>query len=219
MWAFGPLRGRVWGSWVPAPPVFSVFCFSLPPSYLGPLGPHTNRDIHLGRPGRSAHVGNADLRKGNTFLRSRTSAALGVVREGAVHRFLDTCTETTRGRAQVKTQDPTSKLARSEREVKLSGERVPKLTECLRSEARRPWPMKRWSNSSLQVIDPKASAAPSWSGMTSATIPRSMSDPLDGQCMPTAVLRRCSSVRQATAVEGDTPSKVHDVTMLIDAAH
>ena len=89
----------------------------------------------------------------------------------------------------------------------------------LRSEARQPWPMKRWSHSSLQVIDPKASAAPSWSGMMSATIPRSMSDPLDGQCMLTAVLRRCSSVRQVTAVEGDTPSKVHDVTMLIDAAH
>ena len=79
--------------------------------------------------------------------------------------------------------------------------------------------MKRWSNSSLQVIDPKASAAPSWSGMMAATIPRSMSDPFDGQCMLTAVLRRCSSVRQVTAVEGDTPSKVHDVTMLIDAAH
>ena len=42
---------------------------------------------------------------------------------------------------------------------------------------------------------------------------------LDRQCMLTAVLRRCSSVRQVTAVEGDTPSKVHDVTMLIDAAH
>ena len=112
-------------------------------------------------------------------------------------------------------EDPTSKLARSE-----AGERPPTHSaECLRSEARRPWPMKRWSNSSLQVIDPKASAAPSWSGMMSATIPRSMSDPLDGQCMLTAVLRRCSSVRQVTAVEGDTPSKVHDVTMLIDAAH
>ena len=40
-----------------------------------------------------------------------------------------------------------------------------------------------------------------------------------GKCMLTAVLRRCSSVRQVTAVEGDTPSKVHDVTKLIDAAH
>ena len=29
----------------------------------------------------------------------------------------------------------------------------------------------------------------------------------------------CSSVRQVTAVEGDTPSKMHDVTKLIDAAH
>ena len=52
----------------------------------------------------SAHVGNADLRKGNDFLRSRTSAALGVVREGAVHRLLGTCTQTARGRAQVKTR-------------------------------------------------------------------------------------------------------------------
>ena len=110
-------------------------------------------------------------------------------------------------------EDPTSKVARSEAGRLSPGQ------ESLRSEARRPWPMKRWSKSSLQVIDPKASAAPSWPGMMSATIPRSMSDPLDGQCMLTAVLRRCSSVRQATAVEGDTPSKVHDVTMLIDAAH
>ena len=118
---------------------------------------------------------------------------------------------TAHGCAQLKTRPKNSHV------VKL--ERCAKLTECLRSEARRPWPMKRWSNSSLQVIDPKASAAPSWSGMMSATIPRSMSDPFDGQCTLTAVLRRCSSVRQVTAVEGDTPSKVHDVTMLIDAAH
>ena len=110
-------------------------------------------------------------------------------------------------------EDPTSKVARSEAGA------LPQAHKSLRSEARRPWPMKRWSNSSLQVIDPKASAAPSWSGMMAATIPRSMSDPFDGQCMLTAVLRRCSSVRQVTAVEGDTPSKVHDVTKLIDAAH
>ena len=89
----------------------------------------------------------------------------------------------------------------------------------LRSEARRPWPMKRWSHSSLQVIDPKASAAPSWSGMMSATIPRSMSDPFDGQCMLTAVLRRCSSVCQITRQEGGTPSSVHDMTIPIDEAH
>ena len=110
-------------------------------------------------------------------------------------------------------EDLTSKVARSE------AGRLSPAHKVFRPEARRPWPMKRWSHSSLQVIDPKASAAPSWSGMMSATIPRSMSDPLDGQCMLTAVLRRCSSVRQVTAVEGDTPSKVHDVTKLIDAAH
>ena len=158
-----------------------------------------------------AHVGDANLTLGNTCVRSRTSAALGVVCDAAVHRLLDTCTETAYGRAQVKTRPQNSHV------VKL--ERCAKLTDLSGSEARRPWPMKRWSNSSLQVIDPKASAAPSWSGMMAATIPRSMSDPFDGQCMLTAVLRRCSSVRQVTAVEGDTPSKVHDVTMLIDAAH
>ena len=79
--------------------------------------------------------------------------------------------------------------------------------------------MKRWSNSSLQVIDPKASAAPSWSGMMSATIPRSLSDPLDGQCMLTAVLRRCSSVRLSTAVQGGIASTMHDLAISIAAAH
>ena len=66
--------------------------------------------------------------------------------------------------------------------------------------------MKRWSNSSLQVIDPKASAAPSWSGMMSATIPRSMSDPFDGQCMLTAVLRQTLKHRLSTAVRIHCPS-------------
>ena len=108
---------------------------------------------------------------------------------------------------------PTSKLARSEAGALQPTHRLSELRRADRGGDR------RWSNSSLQVIDPKASAAPSWSGMMAATIPRSMSDPFDGQCMLTAVLRRCSSVRQVTAVEGDTPSKVHDVTMLIDAAH
>ena len=46
---------------------------------------------------RDTYVGNLDLRKGNTFLRSRTSAALGILRDAAVHRLLDTCTETTLG--------------------------------------------------------------------------------------------------------------------------
>ena len=110
-------------------------------------------------------------------------------------------------------EDPTSKVARSE------AGRLSPAHKVFRSEARRPWPMKRWSNSSLQVIDPKASAAPSWSGMMSATIPRSMSDPLDGQCMLTAVLRRCSSVRLSTAVQGDVPSTMHDLAMSIAVAH
>ena len=73
--------------------------------------------------------------------------------------------------------------------------------------------------SRLEVIDPKPSAAPSQSGKMSATIPRSLSDPLDGQCMLTAVLRWCSSVRQITRREGGTPSTVHDLTIPIDAAH
>ena len=110
-------------------------------------------------------------------------------------------------------EDPTSKLARSE-----AGAR-PSTHRSLRSEARRPWPMKRWSNSSLQVIDPKASAAPSWSGTMSIATARSTSDPLDGLCMLTAVLRRCSSVRLSTAVQGDIASTMHDLAMLIAAAH
>ena len=93
------------------------------------------------------------------------------------------------------------------------------IRESLRSDARQPRWSQRWSRSRLQVIDPKPSAAPSWLSMMSATTARPPSNPLDGLCMLTAVLRRCSSVRQVTAVEGHTPSKVHDVTMLIDAAH
>jgi hypothetical protein len=67
----------------------------------------------------SAHVGNAYLRKGNTFLRWRTSAVLAAVREGAVHRLLDTCTETTRGRAQVKTRPQNSHVVKLEVERSL----------------------------------------------------------------------------------------------------
>ena len=59
--------------------------------------------------------------------------------------------------------------------------------------------MKRWSKSSLQVIDPKASAAPSWSGMMSATTARPPSDPLDGQCMQSVCSPRCPATAQATA--------------------
>ena len=71
--------------------------------------------------GRSAHEGNADLRNVNDFLRSRTGAALATVREGAVHRSLDTCTQATRARARVKVRPQNSHV------VKL--ERCPKLTQ------------------------------------------------------------------------------------------
>ena len=55
----------------------------------------------------------------------------------------------------------------------------------------------------------------------SSTTARSPSDPLDGQCMLTAVLRQCStsSVRLSTAVQGDIPSTMHNLVMLIAAVH
>ena len=43
--------------------------------------------------------------------------------------------------------------------------------------------------------------------------------PLDGLCMLTAVLRRCSSVRLSTAVQGDIASTMHNLAMLIAVAH
>ena len=42
---------------------------------------------------------------------------------------------------------------------------------------------------------------------------------LDGQCMLTAVLRRCSSDRLSTAVQDEIPSTTSDLTMSIAAAH
>ena len=52
-----------------------------------------------------------------------------------------------------------------------------------------------------------------------AAAARPPSDLLDGQCMLTVVLRRCSSVHLSTAVQGDTPLTMHDLAMLIAAAH
>ena len=69
------------------------------------------------------------------------------------------------------------------------------------------------------MIDLKAFTAPPWSGGVSTATARPPSDMLDGQCMLTAVLRRCSSVRLSTAVQGDNPSTMHDLAMLIAAAH
>ena len=69
---------------------------------------------------RSAHVGNADLRKVNDFLRSRTGAALGVVRDAAVHRLLDTRTQATRVRAPVKVRPQNSHVVKLERCAKLT---------------------------------------------------------------------------------------------------
>jgi hypothetical protein len=50
----------------------------------------------------------------------RTSAALGIVRDAAVHRLLDTCTETTGGRAQVKIRPQNSNEVKLERCAKLT---------------------------------------------------------------------------------------------------
>ena len=147
------------------------------------------------------------------MTRSVSGRALAAVREAAVHRLLDAGTETTSGRAGVKTRPQKSHT------VKL--ESLPQLTEVSDLEARRPRWSQRWSHSSLQVIDPKASAgaAPSWSGVMFAATARSTSDPLDGLCMLTAVLRRCSSVRLSTAVQGDIASTKHGLAMSIAAAH
>jgi hypothetical protein len=77
---------------------------------VSPKSPRVKRPPHR----------NADLRKGNTFLRSRTGAALGVVRDAAVHRLLDAGTETTSGRAGVKTRPQNSHVVKLERCAKLT---------------------------------------------------------------------------------------------------
>ena len=77
-----------------------------------------------GAEGRSARVGNADLRKGNIFLRSVTRSvsgrALAAVREAAVHRLLDAGTETTSGRAGVKTRPQNSHVVKLESSPQLT---------------------------------------------------------------------------------------------------
>ena len=110
-------------------------------------------------------------------------------------------------------QSPASKVARSE-----AGRLSPD-QESLRSDARQPRWSQRWSRSRLQVIDPKASAASSWSGMMPATTARSPSDPLDGYCMLTAVVDGSSEHRLSTAVRGDIPSTMHELAMSIAAVH
>ena len=75
--------------------------------------------------------------------------------------------------------------------------------------------MKRWSKSSLQVIDPKASAAPSWSGMMSATTARppcaerSARRAVYAECMLTAVPSDRPSDRLSTMVPDDILSTTH----------
>ena len=69
---------------------------------------------------RSAHVGHTYLTLGNKNVRSRTSAALGAVREGAVHRLLDTRTQATRVRAPVKVRPQNSHVVKLERCAKLT---------------------------------------------------------------------------------------------------
>ena len=97
--------------------------------------------------------------------------------------------------------------------------------ESLRSEACRPWPMKRWSNSSLQRSGHRpegfcCSVMVRHDGCHYSEVDeRSVRRAVYAHRGAQAVLERDTSVRQVTAVEGDTPSKVHDVTMLIDAAH
>ena len=54
------------------------------------------------------------------FLRSRTSAPLGVVRDAAVHGLLDASTETARGHAGVKTRPQNSHVVKLERCAKLT---------------------------------------------------------------------------------------------------
>ena len=81
----------------------------------GQLRPSTRSDS-----GRSAHVGHAYLTLGNKNVRWRTSAALGAVREGAVHRLLDGCTQGTCVRAQLKTRPQNSHVVKLERCAKLT---------------------------------------------------------------------------------------------------
>ena len=55
--------------------------------------------------------------------------------------------------------------------------------------------------------------------MMPAATARSPSDPLDGQCMLTAVVDVSPEHRLSTVVQDDIPSTTHDLTMLIAAAH
>ena len=63
----------------------------------------------------SAHLGNPYLTLGNENVRSRTSAALGVVCDAAVHRPLDTHTQATRARVRVKFRPQNSHVVKLER--------------------------------------------------------------------------------------------------------
>ena len=67
----------------------------------------------------SAPLGHANLTLGNTCVRSRTSGALAAVRDGAVHRLLDTHTETARGCVRVKVRRQNSHGVKLERSAKL----------------------------------------------------------------------------------------------------
>ena len=68
----------------------------------------------------SAHVGDAHLRKSNTFLRSRLGRALAAVREDAVHRPLDTRTQDTCVRAPVKIRPQNSHVVKLESSPQLT---------------------------------------------------------------------------------------------------
>ena len=79
-----------------------------------------NRLVWLMVSGLSAPLGNANLTLGNTCVRSRTVAALGVVCDAAVHRLLDGCTQGTCVRAPVKTRPQNSHVVKLERCAKLT---------------------------------------------------------------------------------------------------
>ena len=77
------------------------------------FGVHVRRSAHL-------LVGNPYLTLGNENVRSRTSAALGVVRDAAVHRPLDTHTQATRACVRVKVRPQNSHVVKLERCAKLT---------------------------------------------------------------------------------------------------
>ena len=134
----------------------------------------------------SAHLGNADL----TFCNEKRQICLAVpiARESvhAVRAELKQYTQRLTAGVLLHVRSQNSKVHKNGRYRK--SETVSDLT------ARRPRRWQRWSNSSLQVIDPKASAVPSWSRPMSDANEGSPSHQLDGQCMQSPCSPRCLTV-------------------------